>query len=122
MTSTDEVYFQSLNRWIYENYELIMTYAQIVKKNMEENSYLYQQLLERERSTNLKETSSVVEPTIKKYQQKVPRKIKATEHQRAISRAYYIAHRDEILEKRRIYNLKLKSKKNLNFADRPKKS
>lgn len=49
--------------------------------------------------------------------------IKATEHERAVSRAYYISHREEILEKRRIYHLKMKRyEKNLKNKDRPKKS
>ncbi len=91
-------YLDQINKWMNENYELIMHCTHLF--------------------TTVPEKSPV---TVRQYQ---PRKygVKATEYQRAASRAYYIANREAILEKRRIHNLKLKSKKNLNLSVRSKKS
>ncbi len=67
-------------------------------------------------------TPCPTQKTVRQYERRRG-PIKATEHERAVSRAYYIAHREEILEKRRIYNLKIKRyEKNLKNKDRPKKS
>ncbi len=60
--------------------------------------------------------------TVRQYQKRSG-PIKATERERAASRAYYIANREAILEKRRLYHLKIKRyQKNLKTKDRPMKS
>ncbi len=67
-------------------------------------------------------TPCSTQQTVKQYQKRSG-PIKATEHERAVSRAYYIANREAILEKRRIYHLKIKRyQKNLKNKDRPMKS
>jgi hypothetical protein len=60
--------------------------------------------------------------TVRQYQKRSG-PIKATEHERAKSRAYYIANRAAILEKRRLHNLKIKRyEKNLKSKAYPMKS
>jgi hypothetical protein len=90
-----------INEWMEKNHDTIMYCMKLSS------------MIQNQNQEKAKETI-----TVRQYQ---PRKyrIRATEHERATSRAYYIAHREEILEKRRLYNLKLKSRK---IADRPKKS
>jgi hypothetical protein len=50
-----------------------------------------------------------VKSEIKQYKPRLH--VKATEHERQVSRNYYIAHRELILEKRRIYNARLKGRR-----------
>ncbi len=108
MDSIDyEKQIMAINEWMNQNHDTIMYCMKLVSLEQEERKEQEQQ-----------QKQPII---VKQYQ---PRKyrIRATEHERAVSRAYYIAHREEILEKRRLYHLKLKSRKNLKMADRPKKS
>jgi hypothetical protein len=105
-----ESQIKAINEWMNQNQETIMYCTKLISSAQAE--------MEERKAQEEQEKPTI---TVRQYQ---PRKyrIRATEHERAVSRAYYIAHREEILEKRRLYHLKLKSKKNLNYADRPKKS
>ncbi len=105
---------KAINEWINQNSDTIMYCMKLISLGQAEME---------ERKEQAQAQAQTRRPiiTVRQYQ---PRKyrIRATEHERAVSRAYYIAHREEILEKRRLYHLKLKSRKNLKMEDRPKKS
>ncbi len=105
---------KAINEWINQNSDTIMYCMKLISLGQAE-------MEERKEQEQAQAQTQRPIITVRQYQ---PRKyrIRATEHERAVSRAYYIAHREEILEKRRLYHLKLKSRKNLKIADRPKKS
>lgn len=107
---------KAINEWINQNSDTIMYCMKLISLGQAEMEERKEQ--EQAQAQTQAQQSTI---TVRQYQ---PRKyrIRATEHERAVSRAYYIAHREEILEKRRLYHLKLKSRKNLKIADRPKKS
>lgn len=92
---------KAVNEWIGQNQDTIMYIMKIMSLSQAQQEQEQDQTIE-----------------VRQYK---PRKysIRATEHERAVSRAYYVAHREEILEKRRLYNLKLKANKN---KGRPTKS
>ena len=101
-----------VNEWCEQNHELIMRCMMLVTQSYSGS----------EVPTCQPVTQYVNVGSVKKYQDR-RRPIKATEHERARSRAYYIANREAILEKRRLHNLKLKRyQKNLKTKDRPMKS
>ncbi len=85
---------KAINTWMEQNQETILYYMKLIALPQEQQEQVQDQTIE-----------------VRQYK---PRKyrIRATEHERAVSRAYYVAHREEILEKRRLYNLKLKANKN----------
>jgi hypothetical protein len=105
---------KAINEWINQNSDTIMYCMKLISLGQAE-------IEERKEQEQAQAQAQRPIITVRQYQ---PRKyrIRATEHERAVSRAYYIAHREEILEKRRLYHLKLKSRKNLKMEDRPKKS
>ena len=84
---------KAINTWMEQNQETILYYMKLIA------------LPQAEQEQEQEQTMVVRQYKPRKYS------VRATEHERAVSRAYYITHREEILEKRRLYNLKLKANK-----------
>jgi len=107
----------NIDTWIDDNYDAIIYYLQLVNQTQARQELMQKQMQmqkqEQEQEQEQEKAPEKPKTTVRQYQ---PRKypIKATEHERAVSRAYYIAHREEILEKRRLYHLRnYKKNKNL---------
>ena len=84
---------KAINTWMEQNQETILYYMKLIA------------LPQAEQEQEQEQTMVVRQYKPRKYS------VRATEHERAVSRAYYITHREEILEKRRLYNFKLKANK-----------
>ncbi len=84
--------------------------AQLVEMNQELIEYM--QALIAYNAHNLMEACAPKSEPITEVRKYKPRDyVKSTEHERQRSREYYIANRELILEKRRIYNAKLKGRR-----------
>lgn len=95
-------------------YQNLMNCMQFILDQYHYTEFIKQPIIEHTEKPVVKETT--IEPVIKKstVREYKPRayRVKATEYERMKSREYYVAHREEILKKRRIHAAKMKRKQN----------